>query len=218
MIVVMKSQATDADVKHVVDRIEQLGLKVHLSKGVERTIIGVIGDERLIKKEQLSLLPLVENVIPILKPYKLASREFKPSDSVINVAGVAIGGKSIAVVAGPCSVETEEQLMMTAEAVKSAGARLLRGGAYKPRTSPYAFQGLGEDGLSGASGWFPGHRALRPPQRVRRGQRMRMPVFRGSDSRARVRPRRPLRGHRVAPGGGKCRALPLAGARTVNAG
>src|SRR6266852_1722645 len=108
MIVVMKSQATDSDVKHVVERIEQLGLKAHLSKGVERTIIGVIGDERLIKKEQLSLLPLVENVISILKPYKLASREFKPSDSVINVAGVAIGGKSIAVVAGPCSVETEE--------------------------------------------------------------------------------------------------------------
>jgi 3-deoxy-7-phosphoheptulonate synthase len=147
MIVVMKSQASEADVEHVVHRIEELGLKAHRSKGVERTIIGVIGDERLIKKEQLSLLPLVENVIPILKPYKLTSREFKRTDSVVTVAGVAIGGKDVVVIAGPCSVESEEQLMATANSVKASGARLLRGGAYKPRTSPYAFQGLGEDGL-----------------------------------------------------------------------
>ena len=143
----MKSGATDADVQHVVKRVEELGLKAHLSKGVERTIIGVIGDERLIKREQLSLLPQVENVIPILKPYKLASREFKGADSVVEVAGVKIGGNTIVVIAGPCSVENEDQLMATAHAVKSAGAVLLRGGAYKPRTSPYAFQGLGEDGL-----------------------------------------------------------------------
>ncbi len=147
MIVVMKAGASKKDVEHVVERIEQLGLKAHLSTGVERTIIGVIGDERLIKREQLSLLPFVENVIPILKPYKLASREFKQTNSVVNVAGVNIGGKNIAVIAGPCSVETEEQLMITAETVKANGAHLLRGGAYKPRTSPYAFQGLGEDGL-----------------------------------------------------------------------
>jgi 3-deoxy-7-phosphoheptulonate synthase len=147
MIIVMQSQATEQDVQHVVERIEQLGLQAHLSKGVERTIIGVIGDERLIKKEQLSLLPLVENVIPVLKPYKLASREFKREDSIIDVAGVKIGGKEVVIIAGPCSVETEEQLMQTARAVKSAGASLLRGGAYKPRTSPYAFQGLGSDGL-----------------------------------------------------------------------
>ena len=147
MIVVMKSGASQQDIQQVVERIEQLGLKAHLSTGVERTIIGVIGDERRIKREQLSLLPHVENVIPVLKPYKLASREFKPSDSIVDVAGVKIGGKSIAVIAGPCSVETEEQLLATAEAVKANGAHLLRGGAYKPRTSPYAFQGLGEDGL-----------------------------------------------------------------------
>jgi len=143
----MQSQATDADIEHVISRIEELGLKAHLSKGIERTVIGVIGDERLIKKDQLSLLPRVENVIPILKPYKLASRDFKEADSVVDVAGVKIGGKRIAVMAGPCSVESEDQLMATARAVKASGAALLRGGAYKPRTSPYAFQGLGEDGL-----------------------------------------------------------------------
>ncbi|HEV8538520.1 MAG TPA: 3-deoxy-7-phosphoheptulonate synthase [Bacteroidota bacterium] len=147
MIVVMKAGASQKDIEQVVERIEQLGLKAHLSTGVERTIIGLIGDERLIKREQLSLLPHVENVIPVLKPYKLASREFKPTDSIVDVAGVKIGGRTIALIAGPCSVETEEQLMVTAEAVKASGARLLRGGAYKPRTSPYAFQGLGEDGL-----------------------------------------------------------------------
>lgn len=147
MIIVMESRATEHDVDHVVARIKELGLSAHLSKGVERTIIGVIGDERLIKKEQLSLLPCVENVIPILKPYKLASREFRDHDTIVDVAGVKIGGKSIVAIAGPCSVESEEQLMFTAKMVKQAGATLLRGGAYKPRTSPYAFQGLGEDGL-----------------------------------------------------------------------
>jgi 3-deoxy-7-phosphoheptulonate synthase len=147
MIIVMHANATADDVRHVVERIEELGLKAHPSQGVERTIIGVIGDERLVKKEQLSLLPHVEDVIPILKPYKMASRDFHPADTVVNVAGVSIGGKSVVVIAGPCSVETEEQLMNTARAVKAAGAHLLRGGAYKPRTSPYAFQGLGEEGL-----------------------------------------------------------------------
>lgn len=147
MIIVMEQHATDVDIEHVVKRIKELGLTAHLSKGVERTIIGVIGDERLIQREQFSLLPHVENVIPILKPYKLASRDFKPADSVIRVAGTCIGAKEVAVIAGPCSVETEEQLLTTAEAVKSAGATLLRGGAFKPRTSPYTFQGLGEDGL-----------------------------------------------------------------------
>lgn len=147
MIIVMKAHASNEDVQHVIDRIEELGLKAHLSRGVERTIIGVIGDERLIKREQLSLLPHVEEVIPVLKPYKLASREFKPSDTVVDVAGVPIGGENIVVIAGPCSVESEDQLLATARAVKDAGARLLRGGAYKPRTSPYAFQGLGEEGL-----------------------------------------------------------------------
>ena len=147
MIIVMQAKASEADIRHVVERIEGLGLKAHLSKGVERTVIGVIGDERLIKREQLSLLPQVEDVIPVLKPYKLASRAFQPADTVVDVAGVKIGGGKLVMIAGPCSVESEEQVMATARAVKSAGAHLLRGGAYKPRTSPYAFQGLGEDGL-----------------------------------------------------------------------
>ncbi len=147
MIIVMEPRATSVDIDLVVERIKELGLTAHLSRGVERTIIGVIGDERLIKKEQLSLLPHVENVIPVLKPYKLASREFRQEDTIVDVAGVKVGGREIAVVAGPCSVETEEQLMETAVSVKAAGAVLLRGGAYKPRTSPYAFQGLGEEGL-----------------------------------------------------------------------
>ena len=147
MIVVMKARSSEADIAHVVSRIEALGLKAHLSKGVERTIIGVIGDERLIKQEQLSLLPHVEHVMRVLKPYKLASREFRPADSIVTVNGVAIGGRTVTVIAGPCSVENEDQVMETALAVKKYGATLLRGGAYKPRTSPYAFQGLGEDGL-----------------------------------------------------------------------
>ena len=147
MIIVMSARATPEDVRHVVGRIEELGLKAHLSQGVERTIIGVIGDERLLKKEQFSLLPLVEDVIPILKPYKLASREFRRENTVVDVAGVKIGGGRLAIIAGPCSVENEEQILSTARAVRNAGADLLRGGAYKPRTSPYAFQGLGEEGL-----------------------------------------------------------------------
>ena len=147
MIVVMKSHSSEADTQAVVDQITQLGLQAHVSRGVERTIIGVIGDERLIRKEQLGLLPHVEDVIPILKPYKLASREFRQENTVVDVAGVRIGAGELVVIAGPCSVETEEQVLQTALAVKQAGARLLRGGAYKPRTSPYAFQGLGEDGL-----------------------------------------------------------------------
>jgi 3-deoxy-7-phosphoheptulonate synthase len=147
MIVVMKSHSTEADTQAVVDQITSLGLQAHVSKGVERTIIGVIGDERLIRKEQLGMLPHVEDVIPILKPYKLASREFRQENTVVDVSGVRIGGGELVVIAGPCSVETEEQVLQTAIAVKAAGARLLRGGAYKPRTSPYAFQGLGVDGL-----------------------------------------------------------------------
>ncbi len=143
----MKSSATEDDVQRVIQRVEELGLKPHLSRGVQRTIIGIIGDERLFKKEHFSLLPCVENVIPVLRPYKLVSRDFTPEDSVIDVAGVKIGGRNIVVIAGPCSVESEEQLLASALAVRSAGASLLRGGAYKPRTSPYAFQGLGEDGL-----------------------------------------------------------------------
>jgi 3-deoxy-7-phosphoheptulonate synthase len=147
MIIVMQSRATEEDIRHVISRVEDLGLHAHLSRGTERTIIGVIGDERVVRRENFALLPNVEEVIPILKPYKLASREFRPADTVVEVAGVPIGGRQLVIIAGPCSVESEEQMLLTGRAVKAAGARLLRGGAYKPRTSPYAFQGLGEDGL-----------------------------------------------------------------------
>ena len=147
MIIVMKPRASETDIEHVVVRIKDLGLTPHVVRGTERTVIGVIGDERLVDRDQLATIPHVDEVIPILKPYKLASREFRPQDSVVEVAGVPIGGEEIVVIAGPCSVEGEEQLMMAAEAVKAAGGRLLRGGAFKPRTSPYAFQGMGEEGL-----------------------------------------------------------------------
>lgn len=147
MIVVMKSGAKKSEVQSVLKKIKELGLKPHTSSGIERTIIGIIGDERLFKKEQFSMLTGVENVIPVLKPYKLASREFKKTNTVIDVAGVKIGGNNLVTIAGPCSVENKEQLITTAQIVKKAGAQLLRGGAYKPRTSPYAFQGLGKDGL-----------------------------------------------------------------------
>ncbi|HLF14538.1 MAG TPA: 3-deoxy-7-phosphoheptulonate synthase [Bacteroidota bacterium] len=147
MIIVIRASATEEQIGTVVRKIEEAGLTAHLSKGVERTIVGIIGDERNVRRESFLLLPGVENVIPVLKPYKLASREFRPADTIVNVRGVPIGGKQVVLIAGPCSVESEEQLVETASAVRKAGATLLRGGAYKPRTSPYAFQGLGEAGL-----------------------------------------------------------------------
>jgi 3-deoxy-7-phosphoheptulonate synthase len=147
MIIVMQPTASEDEIRDVIERIKDLGLTPHLSKGTERTIIGVIGDERVVRRENFALLSGVDEVIPILKPYKLASREFRQSDSVIQVAGVPIGGRQLAIIAGPCSVESEAQILESARRVKEAGAHLLRGGAYKPRTSPYAFQGLGEDGL-----------------------------------------------------------------------
>ncbi|MSQ46456.1 MAG: 3-deoxy-7-phosphoheptulonate synthase [Ignavibacteria bacterium] len=147
MIIVFQPLASEQDIQHVVEKIEQLGFQAHISKGIERTIIGVIGDERKISREQFALLPKVENVIPILKPYKLVSREFKKENTVVNIEEVKVGGNEIIIMAGPCSVENEEQIISTAEAVKKGGAKILRGGAYKPRTSPYSFQGLGEDGL-----------------------------------------------------------------------
>lgn len=147
MIVVMKSGASEKEIQHVMKKIEEMGLKPHLSKGVERTVIGAIGDEQLLKQEQLLAIPSVESVTPILKPYKLVCKDFKKEGTVVDVNGVKIGGKEIVVIAGPCSVESEEQLIKTAIEVKKAGAKLLRGGAFKPRTSPYAFQGLGEEGL-----------------------------------------------------------------------
>jgi 3-deoxy-7-phosphoheptulonate synthase len=147
MIIVMASSATKKDVELVIKKIEELGFKAHLSEGLERTIIGIIGDERKIKREIFSLMPQVENVIPILKPFRLASKETKSTNSVIDVRGAKFGGTKLGIIAGPCAVENEEQIISIAQSVKSAGANLLRGGAFKPRTSPYSFQGMGEDGL-----------------------------------------------------------------------
>ena len=147
MIIVLKPQSTPEQVKHVLDRIEQLGLTHHLSQGVSRTIIGVIGDEEKLQAEPLQAIAGVEKVVPILKPFKLASREFHAENSVFDIKGIKIGGGHLAMIAGPCAIESEERLFEIAEAVRDAGANILRGGAFKPRTSPYSFQGMGEDGL-----------------------------------------------------------------------
>ena len=148
MIIVMKNNAAEEQIRKVVEWIESIGYKAHLSQGVERTLIGAIGDGR--GKEQLQAivsLPGVEKVVPILKPYKLASREFKASDTVVRVGDLEIGGPRFIIMAGPCTVESEEQLMESAYVVKKGGGHILRGGAFKPRTSPYSFQGMEEEGL-----------------------------------------------------------------------
>lgn len=149
MIVVMKSDATKEDIEKVKSTIEELGYKSHPIEGVLRTVIGVVGDDRgkPHHAENLKQLQGVERVVPIVQPYKLASREVKEEDSCFNIAGVEVGNRKIPIIAGPCSVESEDQLMEIAFAVKDAGASMLRGGAFKPRTSPYSFQGLGEEGL-----------------------------------------------------------------------
>ncbi len=147
MIIIMKLSATKADTKQVIDRIHNLGLQEHLSQGETQTIIGVVGDTQRIDRTGFEVLSGVERTVRITQPFKLASREFKPSPTVIDVRGVKIGGTNTVVMAGPCSVESREQILETAYAVKEAGAHILRGGAFKPRSSPYAFQGLGEEGL-----------------------------------------------------------------------
>ncbi|HWI55063.1 MAG TPA: 3-deoxy-7-phosphoheptulonate synthase [Desulfobacteria bacterium] len=147
MIVVMNSGASEAERHNVLIRLENLGFRIHLSEGVERTIIGAIGDKSILNEVALEAMPGVEKVVPILQPYKLVSREFKSRDSVVKVGDLEFGGKQIHIMAGPCAVESREQLMESAEAVARAGATILRGGAFKPRTSPYAFQGLEEEGL-----------------------------------------------------------------------
>ncbi|MFQ6008713.1 MAG: 3-deoxy-7-phosphoheptulonate synthase [Candidatus Zixiibacteriota bacterium] len=147
MIVVMKSDATDKDVATVVKKVKDLGLKPHLSKGERKTIVGVVGNNTKINPQVFLVLPGVESVVPILKPFKLSSREFKKVSTVITVSGVSIGAGDIVVMAGPCAVESRDQMSKAAEAVAKAGAKILRGGAFKPRTSPYSFQGLGEEGL-----------------------------------------------------------------------
>jgi len=147
MIIVLKPHTTPDVVQHVIERIEALGFTPHLSQGVSRTIIGVIGDEDKLQAEPLLAIPGVEQVVPILKPYKLASREFHEDDSVFEIRGIKVGRGHLAMIAGPCAIEGEAILHEIAEKVREAGANILRGGAFKPRTSPYSFQGLGEDGL-----------------------------------------------------------------------
>jgi len=148
MIIVLRRDATEEQIGHLVEKVKKLGLTPHLSKGTERTIVGVIGPEDVLAVTPLEVFPGVEKVMPVLAPYKLVSREFKPEDSVIDAGkGVKIGGKKIVVMAGPCAVENIDLLYDIAREVKKAGALILRGGAFKPRTSPYSFQGMGEEGL-----------------------------------------------------------------------
>lgn len=149
MIVVMKSGASKEQIQKAVSTLDELGYKAHLIEGILRTVIGAVGDERGKPQdiETLSVLEGVEKVVPILQPYKLASRDFKQEDTHFKIGNTLIGSKKIPVIAGPCSVESEEQIMEIAKAVKESGASMLRGGAYKPRTSPYTFQGMGVEGL-----------------------------------------------------------------------
>ena len=150
MIVVMKSEATPAQVDHVAQLVRELGLKDHVIVGTERTVVAVIGDDRFKDRSAFESVPGVEKVVPILAPYKMASREMKKERSVVPMGSnpaAAIGGKKVAIIAGPCSVENKTQLLETAHAVKEGGAVGLRGGAFKPRTNPYSFQGLAEKGL-----------------------------------------------------------------------
>jgi 3-deoxy-7-phosphoheptulonate synthase len=147
MIIVLRPNSTDQQIDHVIERIQELGFKAHLSRGELRTIIGVIGDESKLQAEPLLAIDGVEQVLPILKPFKLASREFNKRDTVVMVGKVKIGGGFVAMIAGPCAVESAAVLEEIASKIKPAGAHILRGGAFKPRTSPYSFQGLGEEGL-----------------------------------------------------------------------
>ncbi|MBI5304258.1 MAG: 3-deoxy-7-phosphoheptulonate synthase [Chloroflexi bacterium] len=147
MVIVMQHHATSEEIQNVMQYVESLGFSPHPIYGEERTIIGVVGDERPIEPDTFDLMPGVERTMRILHPFKLASRDFHVEDSIVKINGVSVGGSQVIVMAGPCSVESREQIMETAAAIKQAGATMLRGGAYKPRTSPYAFQGLGLKGL-----------------------------------------------------------------------
>ena len=147
MVVVMESNATEEQIQRVIHKLSELGFDVHRSTGVTRTVLGAIGDKTGIDIRDIEVLPGVREVVQITEPYKLASRTFKPEDTVVKVRDVEIGGNKVVVMAGPCAVEGRDQIMTIAEKVKKAGAHVLRGGAFKPRTSPYSFQGLGEKGL-----------------------------------------------------------------------
>lgn len=147
MIIVLRPDATKKDIEHIIAKVKKLGLKTMVSRGVERTIIGVIGEEDILRVQPLEAYPGVEKVMPILKPYKLVSREFRREDTVVDVDGIKVGARRIIVMAGPCSVENFKGLLNIGKKVNASGALILRGGAFKPRTSPYSFQGLGEEGL-----------------------------------------------------------------------
>ncbi|HID53954.1 MAG TPA: 3-deoxy-7-phosphoheptulonate synthase, partial [Anaerolineae bacterium] len=147
MIVIMQPDAPMKDISAIIAWAEDGGFKVHLSDGIERSIIGIIGDDRIINREQLERMSGVERVVPVLKPFKIASREFKPKDTVFKIGDHTVGSEELIIMAGPCSVESRSQIIETAHAVKEAGAHVLRGGAFKPRSSPYSFQGMGEEGL-----------------------------------------------------------------------
>ncbi len=147
MIIIMDSGATDAEIETVTRKLAAMGMEAHISKGIHRTVVGAIGDEHKLDKEALEALPRVEQVIRVMKPYKIVARESHHSDTVIDIRGVPLGGEQVQVIGGPCSVETQEQMDQAADAVAEAGCRLMRGGAFKPRTSPYSFQGVGVKGL-----------------------------------------------------------------------
>ncbi len=147
VILILKSNATEEQIEHVLARVEEMGLQHHLSRGTHRTIVGIIGDEEQLREDSLLAIPGVASVVPVLPAYKLASRDAHPEPSVIDVSGVKVGGGQLGMIAGPCSVEDRDRMFRIAEAVRKSGANIFRGGAYKPRTSPYAYQGMGEEGL-----------------------------------------------------------------------
>ena len=147
MIVIMRRGASEEQIEAVVAKVHDLGFRSHLSVGEERTIVGVIGDERLLRESVFKMMDGVEDVVRILKPYKLASRDFHPDDTVVPINGVQVGGRQVVIMAGPCSVESKEQVMEVAQLVKHNGCKIMRAGAFKPRTSPYSFQGLGLQAL-----------------------------------------------------------------------
>lgn len=147
MILILKSDVSEEQIEHVLHRVDQMGLQAHLSKGTHRTIVGIIGDEEQLRAEPLQAIPGVKQVVPVMPAYKLASRDAHPQPSTVMIGGVAVGNGNLGMIAGPCAVESEERMHTIAKLIKEAGANILRGGAYKPRTSPYSFQGLGEEGL-----------------------------------------------------------------------
>ncbi|MGA2143111.1 MAG: 3-deoxy-7-phosphoheptulonate synthase [Brevinematales bacterium] len=147
MIIVLKPTASKEEIDHIVSMIEKEGLRTNISMGESQTIIGVIGDKTRLTNTPLASLASVDSIVQVSKPYKLASRDFHPDDTIINIKGVMIGGGNLGIIAGPCSIESELQLMNIAKSVKESGSNILRGGAFKPRTSPYAYQGMGEEGL-----------------------------------------------------------------------